>query len=53
MKAMKESEEDDEEEDNDDFVNELKTIHQRKMMMQQKLEGFHARQSLAFALEKD
>lgn len=31
-----------EEEEDDDFVNELKTIHKRKMRMQQKLESFHA-----------
>lgn len=47
--------EDDEEAQHDDngggFVNELKMIHKRKLMMKQKLGGFHARQSTNLVLD--
>jgi hypothetical protein len=45
---------DDEEEahgEKDDFVNELKSIHKRKLVLQQKLENFHARQTICNELE--
>lgn len=39
--------EDNEATEKDDSVDELKEIHVRKMMIQQKLEQFHHRQSLS------
>ncbi|CAG9798874.1 unnamed protein product [Chironomus riparius] len=48
MKVTDNGDDEEEEQDNGDFVNELKTIHSRKLMIQQKLDNFHARQSVNF-----
>lgn len=58
MKIVENSEEEEqcaaeEEEDTDGFIGELKTIHKRKMMMQQRLESFHSRQSMHVARETE
>lgn len=54
MKVTDNGDDDEEEEqDNGDFVNELKTIHSRKLMMQQKLDSFHARQTVNFELDRE
>jgi hypothetical protein len=39
-------EEQQKEEENDGFISELRTIHKRKMMMQQRLDDFHSRQTV-------
>ncbi|KAG5676659.1 hypothetical protein PVAND_006477 [Polypedilum vanderplanki] len=55
--AMKIADDDEEEqqqeEETDGFINELKTIHNRKIMMQQRLENFHSRQSINLGREKE
>jgi hypothetical protein len=40
---------DEEMQGDDDRTHELKGIHERKMIIQQKLEQFHHRQSMSFA----
>ncbi|XP_070499644.1 tektin-1 isoform X2 [Chironomus tepperi] len=53
MKLTDNEDGEEEEQDNGEFVNELKTIHSRKLMMQQKLDNFHARKSNNFVLDDE
>jgi len=51
MKVTDNGDDEEEDQDNGDFVNELKTIHSRKLVIKQKLDNFHARQSDNFVLD--
>lgn len=53
MKIADDDEEEHQHEIEDGFINELKTIHNRKIMMQQRLENFHSRQSVHLGREKE